>query len=216
MKKIIGLLAGIAILAGCKTTPYSWERSIYDIQTNYIPTVHILTNTVTITNFQPVVVEKVVQGTNTVTVTNIVPIIKTETNLLTVTNFVEAYVYKPGTNAAKITEAAQQVGSYIPFPGAGDIASLIAGAAVGLWGVFRSRKAMTTAQTLSQAIEVSRNIIKSNPATSQYDLVFTKWMQDHQKETGVLQMVLNILKSSTDSKDAKEVAEELIKLTKTA
>jgi len=210
----------LLVLSGCGTLtgpPKPWEQKYYDVQTNTIEMVNWYTNWVTVTNFEVVLIEKPVQSTvdpsvyNYITVTNIVPVMEYKTNVVSLTNLTEQYVFTPNDTAkTEIVGTATDIGGYF---GAGNVVGLIAGALVGLWGVIRSKKAQSVAATLAQVIEVGSEIIKSNPATAGLDAKWKTWMQQHQAETGTLNAVLNILKNNTDNRDAKDVANALLKLT---
>jgi hypothetical protein len=82
MKNLILILPVLAFLAGCSTTPTPTEQHFFDIKTNYVP--HI------------------------VVVTNVTP---TGTSVVTITNQVAEYVYTPGTNATTITTTAGAIGN---------------------------------------------------------------------------------------------------------
>ena len=205
----------LLVLSGCGTLtgpPKPWEQKYYDVQTNTIEMVNWYTNHVSITNFQTVLVEQPVVGTtNFVTITNLIPVLAYQTNVVSLTNLTEQYVFTPNDTAkTEIVGTATDIGGYF---GAGNVVGLIAGALVGLWGVIRSKKAQSVAATLAQVIEVGSEIIKSNPATAGLDAKWKTWMQQHQAETGTLNAVLNILKNNTDNRDAKDVANALLKLT---
>ncbi len=86
---IVALLA----LAGCGTTITRTDRALFDIRTNYVPVVHVftntvqVTNTVTLTNTVKEIVEKpaVVRVTNDVGTVNITTNIHLTTNITLVT-----------------------------------------------------------------------------------------------------------------------------------
>lgn len=216
------LIAAVVILiaSGCSTLtgpPKAWEQRYYDIQTNTIEMVNWYTNTVTVTNVQKVVVEERVPGTtNVVNVTNEIPLLTYQTNVVSITNVTEEYRLAPNERAkTEIIGTAQEAGGLV---GLGQVAGWVATLLVGAWGVVRSRASsanMTTAQTLSQAIEVGAELLKNNPATASLVPAYKQWMQAHQAQTGVLQKVLGILSTSTDNEDARKVADQLIALTKT-
>jgi len=207
----ITLLISYALFTGCQSPPTAFERKFYDIETNYVPIVRVMTNIVTITNYHTIVTNVVV-GTNVIVITNLVPVISTTSNLVPVTNLAELYGYKPNTNAAAVVDTVRSIGGYFGF---GDLAAILTGGAVSLWGLLRSRKFKMTAEALSQIIETGSEILKSTPQGQPLDAQWKAWMVKHQAETGTIQSVLKILNSSTDNQEAKSVAEQLIKILQT-
>lgn len=206
----------LLVLSGCGTLtgpPKPWEQKYYDVTTNTIEMVNWYTNQVTITNVETVLVQQPVVGTtNFVTITNLIPILAYQTNVVSLTNTTETYLFKPNQESKDAVGVVRDVGGFAG-PGAGNIAGLVGAAFFGFWGMWRSRKAQSVAASLSQAIEVSSEIIKGNPATAHLEPKYKAWMTKHQAETGTINAVLKILKTTTSNRDAKDVADALIKLT---
>lgn len=219
MKKLILILPVLAFLAGCSTTPTPTEQHFFDITTNYVPRVVVITNVVALTNFATVTV------TNTLTmvsnqvvitpVTNVTLHTAWETNVIKLTNMVEQYYYVPGTNAATIGAIGKAIGE--PFGVGGIISTLIAGLFAG-WATWRNRtnqaKGAQLAGVLVQAIETGSEILKTTPQGITLDAQWKDWMMKNQKEAGVLMNVLDLLDDVVDNQTAREVAAKLLALMK--
>lgn len=213
--RLIGLAGTMALLAGCASgPPTALEREFYDIRTNVIPVIVPVTNvveqtnwaTVTVTNRVEIVAEKEV----VVPVTNVVLHSVWATNIVNVTNWVEAYTFVPGTNATALTETARGIGSlWGPF---GELAGLIVGGLFGLWGVMRSNRANKTAAVLAQVIETGKQLLRLTPQGQGLDAAWTSWMKEHQRETGTMLAVIQLLNTVVDEPSAKRVAKELAEL----
>ncbi len=206
-----------AFLVGCATTPpTAWEQAHYDIRTNYVPVVQVKTNVFEVSQTNTVVVYQ----TNKVTVpgvpepifqvvfkTNEIVNIAYQTNTVTTTNQLEAgYVYTPGAGAKVIQETGGAVGNLF---GVGGIVSTAIGALFSLWGYTRSRKSLLTAANMAQSIETIREFVKSLPNGQTYDNELVNWLTQHQAEGGVLNNVLELLKSQVSNVDAKDAAQHI-------
>lgn len=222
------IAAGIACLylAGCTTTPTptKWETKFFDIQTNYIPKIVVITNVVPATN----VVEQVVYKTNQVDQYHleIVPVTNTlvetvlRTNVVSLTNQVEIYHYTPGTNAAMVGGIAGTAAA--PFGWGGVVGTGMAGL-FAAWAAYRNRQnaaraaglgvdyaqSQATAAALAQIIETGRQVLQTTPQGQAIDAQWKQWMIQHQVETGTIQNVLGLLNNVVDEASAKVVASQL-------
>lgn len=221
MKRTTVILAGLALLltplmffAGCgalgtnPSPPSKAESWLYNTQTNYVPTVQVVTNFQVVTKFE----------TNTIPITNAVGVTDYRTNIVTIqqtnavpaTNTVmrEAYTetLKPG-----VTGTVQGAGGILNtfFPGIGAIAVQGLLAVLAGWGYMRSSKLGDTSAALSQEIETVRAFIQKLPNGQAYDAAFVKFMQTHQGEEGVLNQVLAILQKDVSNNDAQVGAQQM-------
>jgi len=213
----------IIALTGCaSTTPTAFEQKFFDINTNYVPRVVVVTNYievertnvahVTFTNVIDVVSQKVVP----VLVTNYESVPIWETNVVTQTNLVAAHTYTPNTNAAAIAGIGKAIGD--PFGVGGLVGTLVAGLFAG-WAAYRNRQNSTratnaelSAAVLAQIIETGRNVLKTTPQGAELDAKFKSWMIEHQAATGVLEQVSGMLSQVVDNQSARMVAAELARL----
>lgn len=217
----LALLAGALLLAGCATgaerSPTALEQRLFTIQTNYVPTVHVVTNTIVVTQaVQTVITNVVVQpplpgATVPIFVTNVIPQI---TEYLS-TNYVQAtqsvtvpvYSYMPGTNATAIADGAETIGSLF---GVGSIAKIAVGGLFGLWGLLRSSKANKTAAVLVQGTQVAREMLSRTPQGQALDQKLVTFLIQHQAEAGVVQHVTELVRDHVSDVSAKNVADQLL------
>jgi len=186
MKKLLFALPLLLWLASCRTTPTPTEQHFFDIKTNYVP--HV----VVITNAGPTI-----------------------TNILTITNLVPEYVFTPGTNATKAGEIGRAIGEPFGVGGivATVIAGLFAGWAE--WRNRRNQsKSAALAGVLVQAIETGSEILKTTPQGAGLDAQWKQWMMTNQRNAGVLTAVLDLLDDVVDNESAREVAAKLLALMK--
>lgn len=202
-------VALLFLVTGCKLLdgpPKAWEQRYYDITTNTIEMVNWSTNVVTKTNYQTVIVEKEVPGKEAIImVTNVVPVLTHMTNVVTVTNVVEDYTFKPNQRAKdEIIGKATDIGGY-GGPVVGQIAGGVTTLLVGLWGVLRSRKHKKNESVLAHSIQVGRELLKDNPAV---EAAYKEWLMRYQSKTGTFTEVAKI-KGSVDSKEAADIAKTI-------
>lgn len=214
---VVPVALASGLLVSCQTGPPSrLESKFFDITTNYVPQV------VVVTNVTPVYLTNVVtiQQTNVMVdkrvevypVTNLTTLITYKTNYELATNYIPAYTFTPNTNAATVVETGKAAGDLFGF---GGIVAAILGGAFGLYGKMRSTKALNTAGVLAQVIQVGRDILKTTPQGQALDSQWKNWMIQHQLETGVIQQVVGLLDRVVDDESAREVAAEIAKLIQT-
>jgi hypothetical protein len=213
VNKVLSVLfvCGLALgLAGCgalgtnPSAPSGVERTIFDVQTNYITVVQ--TNQVTQTNFVtvPVVVTNVlgVVQTNQVTQTNVL------TSVVVVTNVAPAYTLAvPAAVKADVQAGGSILSTFMP--GIGGMVSSGVLALLALWAYLRSSKLGNTSTALAQEIETLRQFIMSLPQGANYDQAITAWLQGHQVEAGVASEVLRLLQAEVSNPEAQVAAKEL-------
>ena len=203
------LLVGVgfaAALVGCGTVPTKLEQKFYDIETNTLPRVVVVTNVVPVyvTNTLP-------QATSAAGVpTNAIEVVSWRTNVVVQTNFVEAYTYTPNTNAARLVSTASSAASL--FGPWGELVGLVLGGVIGGYGMLRSSRASKTAGVLAQVIETGRQVLQATPQGQVLDEQWKLWMMQHQAEQGVMTDVLKLLQSVVDEPSAKLAAEGLVDL----
>jgi hypothetical protein len=102
------------------------------------------------------------------------------------------------------------------MPGSGDLISLIILAALGAWGHLRSYKAgqtvatqTATAQALVQEMETVLAVVGKLPNGQTIVPALTKFLNDHQSETGVVQNVLDVIKNDLNNQQAQGAATEI-------
>lgn len=210
MKRYLPLLLILTVLGttpSCKmfgenpTPPTKLERAIFDVVTNYV--------TITRTNevVVPKVVEVIVQTTNTqnqtILATNLVNLFVTNPVTVLVTN--EQYDLIPKESTRTIVSGAGAV-SNIAIPGSGGIITAGVMAVLGIWAQWRSVKRQATSVTLVQQLETVREFIKTLPSGEKYDDAITRWLSDHQVETGVAKQVIDILTKETSTDQARGAA----------
>ena len=209
----------VACASGCSTLDRAYKQEV--TWTN-APVVHVLTNTVVVTNTVPVVMER----TNVVYVTNAVsgavagymarePV---ATNLVTavVTNFVPVFctnvVQVPVTNLVAKPEALATIeatGSIVNTfaPGIGSILALALG---GLYHGYRQLRNRRVTEALVQGVETARAVLTTTPQGQAADAQFVKWLMEHQKEAGVFTTVSVLVDQLSDNPAAKMTAQEIL------
>ncbi len=204
---------GVAVmLAGCASAPTAFERKFYDIETNRVERLVVVTNVVPVyvTNVAVVVETNRATGeAGGILVTNAAVAERWETNLTLATNFVESYVFTPNTNADSVSNAVGRVTGVFGFP-FGDLVGLLVGGLFGVWGYLRSAKAQRVAGVLAQVIETGRAVLQTTPQGQKLDEQWKVWMVKHQAEAGVIQEVVALLGKVVDSASAKEAAGKLV------
>lgn len=205
-------------LSGCSTVDRAYRQEV--TWTN-APVVHVLTNTVVVTNVVPVVTER----TNIVFVTNEMsgavsgyatrePV---ATNLVTavVTNVVPVFmtnlVQVPVTNLLAKPEALATIeatGSIVNTfaPGIGSIVALVLG---GLYHGYRQVRNRKVNEALIQGVETARAVLSTTPQGQAADAQFVKWLMEHQKEAGVFATVSQLVDQLTDNPAARMAAQEI-------
>lgn len=182
-------------LVGCGTTaqrpPSPTEQKYFEIQTNYVPVVVLVTNT-------PAPV------TNGALVTLSAPMVQA------VTNQQEQYTFVPNNNAKLVATTGGAVGNVWGVGGA------VGGGLLGLftlWGLFRSRKsAVASAEELAQIIETGRQILRAMPEGAKYEAAWKDWMVKHQSETQTIAQVSQLVALAVDNDKAKGAAQTIVNL----
>ncbi|RPJ19252.1 MAG: hypothetical protein EHM35_20890 [Planctomycetaceae bacterium] len=189
-------------LTGCSSAPTRLERKFFDITTNTFPQVTLVTNIVSIspTNSLPM--------SPTGKLSTLKPQLGSQTNVVTVTNLIEAYTYTPNTNSAVlVATAARAANLFGPW---GELVGVLLGGLIGGYGLLRSSRASKTAAALAQIIETGRQVLQSTPQGQVLDAKWKIWMMQHQAEQGVMLDVIRLLHNAVDSQSAKQVAQSLI------
>ena len=212
------VLAALLGLAGCGTLDRAYKQEVTWTNT---PVVHVVTNTVVVTNLVPVVTERtnVVYVTNaasgvvagyatrepvatnwvTATVTQAVPVFMTNFVQVPVTNLVakpEAVAVIDGTGSIVNTFA----------PGIGSIWALALG---GLYHGYRQVRNRKVNEALIQGVETARAVLATTPQGQAADAAFVKWLMEHQKEAGVFVTVSQLVEQLSDNPAARMTAQEI-------
>lgn len=223
------------LLGGCQSVP---PEFLYTPHTNVLSEVVIpvATNTVTVTNYVTrnvtvtnqlaaaadgtprfeIVVQPVREG-----------VVTSSTQVTYQTNQTLGVTYSLNTNAAGFAKAAGSI-TNVFAPGLGDLVSkglLGLGALVGgLFaakykvqnGVVEREHATTkdnlekTATSLSQSIQVYREIAQTTPQGALADQALKVWMGKHQQVNGVADIVARVLNEQVDDSAARELAQEVL------
>ena len=213
----------LALLVACASGCASLDRAAYrqEVTWTNAPVVHVLTNTMVVTNTVPVVTER----TNVVFVTNAVsgavcgyavrePV---ATNMVTaiVTNVVPVFmtnlVQVPVTNLVAKPEALATIeatGSIVNTfaPGIGSILALALG---GLYHGYRQIRNRKVNEALVQGVETARAVLTTTPQGQAADAQFVKWLMEHQKEAGVFATVSGLVDQLSDNPAARLTAQEI-------
>jgi hypothetical protein len=228
MKKLLApavIVSAISILFGCGTIPNVFDRTVFDVTTNYVPRLVLQTNTYLVPVFQTNAVMVVTYQTNIVhdnqiqitpvTVTNTVVSTVMQTNTVTTTNqiTVPQYVLTPGATV----EGIKTIGGIAGAPyGVGGLVTGGLGALAAIYTGWRNRQfkgqndaLSQTAGTLAQVIETGREVLKTTPQGQQADAAFKQWMISHQAVTGVISDVSDIVKEKVDNDEAKRAADQI-------
>lgn len=182
---VVGLLGFLAfvLLTSCSAPPTKAEQSIFDVRTN------VLTNVVAQTS---------------------------GTNVVWLTNLVEVTAWSIRTNVVEAIGKAGEIGNVFA-PGLGTLGASLLTALLGIWGTARRKngqiKAITqVAETLTQTIQVGRELLSRTPQGAQAALAWKEWMEKHQKEENIMEKVIEIMKLGVDRNDAAYTADQLLKL----
>jgi len=217
------VLAAALVAVGCLSGCATMDRAMYDESVTWtnMPTVHVFTNTVVVTNTVPLVVERTnfvfltnaasgaVAGyamrepvaTNVVTevVTNVVPVFMTNLVQVPVTNLVA----KPEAEAT-IGAVGSVVNTFAP--GIGSILALALG---GLYHGYRQVRNRRVNEALIQGVETARAVLTTTPQGQVADAQFVKWLMEHQREAGVFNTVSTLVEQLTDNPAARMTAQEI-------
>lgn len=141
--QVLLLVAVLALVAGCGTTPNKLDRALFDIQTNYVPVIHLFTNTVPVTNTVTITntVKEIVEKAVVIHVTNDVGTVNLTTNISITTNVTVNIVATnvPSTTTTVSSETNLVAHDVVVKPKAGvesgvNIIATTAGNAAGGWG----------------------------------------------------------------------------------
>ncbi len=205
-------------MSGCSTLDRAYKQEV--TWTN-APVVHVVTNTVVVTNMVPPVVER----TNVVFVTNALsgavtgyavrePVV---TNLVAkvVTNFVPVFMTNPVQ--VPVTNLVSKPGAVTAIAAAGSIVntvapgfgSVLALALGGLYHGYRQVWNRKVNEVLIQGIETARAILTTTPLGPAAEAQFVKWLMEHQKEPGVFTTVLGLVEQLSDNPAVRLPAQEI-------
>jgi hypothetical protein len=193
----------LLVFAGCSTLDKAFTK---EVTMSTQPVVQVVTNVVVVTNFVPQIIEKQVAGavvheTNYMTLvqTNLFPYFVTNTVQVPVTNLVA----KPEVDAG-----IQSIGSAVNtfLPGVGSILALLFGGFYHGYAQVRNKKVQAA---LVQGVETARAILETTPQGEDLDAEFVAWLKAHQKASGVLSTVADVV-SKVDN-NAAQMSAQFIK-----
>ena len=230
---IIALITLLAVSSGCAALTRKADSVLLNIQTNYVPVIQIVTNTV-ITEV-PVIkyVEKwstrdVFVPTNGTVITNITVV--TNINPIITNQFVTNIVVALETNMVASSVTVTPKSSVQALPGAvggffgpwGAVGAIGLAALLALYArrrqtqlneaLGKQKTAEDSAAALVQNIEVARQILEQLEKTPQGANVAAKykeWLQAHQSAAGVIGAVGQIVADNVDPEAAKYIALKL-------
>ena len=183
-------IALACVIVGCATSaahpPTALDRAFMNVETNYVPVVHVVTNVVSVTNES----HQVAWQTNFATVT--------------VTN--EEYRLTPNATAQTVQAIGGATGGLF---GVGGIASTALAGLFSIWASMRSSKRYQTAAVVAQNVQTLRAFIQGLPNGAAYDAALTKWMASHQAEAGVTDQVLGLLENEVNNDTAQFAAQKV-------
>jgi hypothetical protein len=182
------------LLTGCASTPTRLEQKLFDVRTNQIPSVVLVTNIV------PVYAQAGIDGRAQASP------VSWRTNITVTTNLVEAYTYTPKLSADQLASATSLLGPW------GQLLGVILGGVIGAYGLIRSSRATKTAGVLAQVIETGRQVLQATPQGQALDAQWKTWMIQHQAEQGVMSDVVKLLNQAVDEPSAKITAQDLLAL----
>ena len=215
---LVAALVAVGGLSGCSTLDRAYKQEVTWTNT---PVVHVVTNTVVVTNVVPEVVERtsIVYVTNAATgaVSGYASREPVATNMVAavVTNFVPVFytnqVQVPVTNLVAKPEALATIeatGSLINtfMPGIGSMVALALG---GLYHGYRQVRNRKVNEALVQGVETARAILTTTPQGQAADAQFVKWLMEHQKEAGVFTTVSQLVDQVSDNPAARLTAQEI-------
>lgn len=220
---ILAALCALVLATGCESTPTAFDEALWDVQTNYVDVVETRTNVVTVyeTNLIARTVTNLVEVMPDVWLPQVsvteTPVVRITTNtfILFATNTVPAYRATPDPG---LVATARTVGGFF---GVGDLVGAIVTGLLSIAGVWRFKhKQVRTAQAVNEslvnAVETLRHIIKTTPQGAQLDTAIKAFLIEHQIEAGVFQEVVKLLESKLNSKDASRLAQSILAITKEA
>lgn len=204
------------VVTGCKFMsgpPTAVERKFFDFETNQVARIVTVTNMVSETNYTTVnttnevnqIIPKVVEHVVSV------PVVHDVTNY-----YNETVKWTPNTNAMAVAQTGGAIAN-VAVPGAGALVLGILGGIATMWGKLRGARQISdqhekTSGVLAQDVEAIREFLWTLPNGDKYDEAIKQFMRAHQKETGVVQNVVNLLKNTVDETDAKGQLSEIQKI----
>jgi len=222
---IIGILL---LCGGCALMPKA-DRALFNITTNYAPVVLTVTNTQVITNIveRPVVTREVVVVTNIIQAAPVVTTTVIEhTNIVRVPEIVWSNTVQIVTNFIPhdvVVAPKAAIGTSLDVVGGlagpwGTLGAVALTAILGVWARSRQKDInavlagevaakQTVGETLSQSIEVARELIKKTPQGQQLEQRYLDWLQTHQAAQGVLGAVADLVTETVSNPQAKVVAD---------
>lgn len=207
------ILCVLCFTIGCAALtskpPSGLETKLYDIKTNYTPSVVLQTNLVTVTQTNVVNVRNPV--TEVMYQTNQVTIQTVGTNIVTVTNLVPSYDF---TTKASAVADAQLTGGVINtvFPGWGSVVSYGLTGILGLWASLRTKKQNALMANSVQAIETARSVIKSLPNGATIGKQFDDFLVQHQTDANLLNAIGPLVDKYVNADQAQGAATKIIQL----
>lgn len=211
------VLVATLALVGCKffgatpSAPTKFDQKAFDIITNVVYKVVDRTNIIPVytTNYQIEIItftnteNKVVQ----VFATNFIPLVTFSNQVVTVTNRVEQYDYKPN-DTTKSSAAVVGTLSNLGIPGIGALVTALLVGAAGAYGKMRStlKTSDKANEVLAQSVETAREVIYNTPQGKQLDDAFKQWLIQNQQAAGILGAVSTIVKDNVSSSAAQGAA----------
>ena len=192
----LGFLLGL-LLGGCSSQPTSAERFLFDVKTNEVAHVSLTTNTV--------------GGI---------------THVASQTNIAQEVIWTIKPTVTSVTNIGASVVDQL-FPGLGKLALIILTSILGVFGYSRSKKLSAAldessthstradnlnivAETLTQSLEVFREVLKQTPQGQALNVKLTDMLQRNQISAGIITEVAQIVSATVDNDKAKRAANAIL------
>lgn len=191
----------VLVLSGCAGTPNLVNRTIFNVQTNWVDQVRQVTQT------------NLVAETNWITMvdqqhqTNFVERITEKTNYTTatVTNEVPVYTY---TDKPTALAAIQTGGGLAGAPWG--IGGLLTTLLIGGYHIYQRTQNKQVAGALIQGIETAKEVLRTTPQGAQLAASFGAWLVNHQAAAGVITPISGLVDDLVNTSQAQGDAKNII------
>lgn len=191
---LISVIIPVLIIAGCSSNktfgtnpsaPSKLERSLFDVtpSTNFTQQISTVKNT----NSDGVITAS--QSTNLIPVagSHLQVSASTKETVVVGTSFLDTFL-----------------------PGVGKLAGAALLGVLGAWGSLRGQKKVAdTAPILAQNVETLLELIRAMPNGQQLHDTVTRFLYDHQQETGTVSTIAGLLTKYVSNPEAKDAAAEI-------
>lgn len=195
-------VAGCSVIGRNPSPPTALEAKFFDFETNSVPRMVTVTNTVLQTNMVTVTTTNELNQIIPRFVEQVVPV----PQIVNLTNWHDDITYTPKASTTAAIQTAGTIGNAV-YPGVGGIIVGVLGGIAAAWGKLRGAK--KTNGVLVQNVQAAREVLKTVPGGDKLDLAFTSFIQKHQNEVGVAGNVADLIKEFVNSAESREAAGEI-------